>query len=301
MKTKILLGREHHQLGDTIGFMGQVERYQRASREDVHVFCNFSDIFGAQNISVYPVSHPLWHKDFDKKFIIDFYPQTRERPSILTNKIHHIKESGLIQTASEILGFDHVEEVKPTIVFKPKKVKIKRPIVTLASHSTMQQKMWNYKNGWNEVISYLKKKDIDVVSIDRDASFGAGYALRGFPALHSLPSRSIDKTGGGLRRAASYITKSIFHMGLSSGLSWLAWALDKPVVSVVGHNNQRYDFSNPYRIQNTNVCHACWDNHDMVANDWYWCPENKDFECTRQITPEMVIEKINLILETNEN
>jgi autotransporter strand-loop-strand O-heptosyltransferase len=90
-------------------------------------------------------------------------------------------------------------------------------------------------------------------------------------------------------------------MGLSSGLSWLAWALDKPVVSVVGHNNQRYDFSNPYRIQNTNVCHACWDNHDMVANDWYWCPENKDFECTRQITPEMVIEKINLILETNEN
>ena len=27
----------------------------------------------------------------------------------------------------------------------------------------------------------------------------------------------------------------------------------------------------------------------------------KDFECIRQITPEMVIEKINLILETNEN
>ena len=89
-------------------------------------------------------------------------------------------------------------------------------------------------------------------------------------------------------------------MGLSSGLSWLAWALDKPVVSVVGHNNQRYDFSNPYRIQNTSVCHACWDHHKMDGDDWYWCPENKNFECTTQITPEMVIEKIDLILNLNK-
>ncbi len=295
-RTKILLGKHNHQLGDTIGWMGQVEKYQRAFQEEVHVFCNFSNLFGASNLHIHSVEDPLWHDSFDKKFIIDFYPNTRERPSSLTNKIHHIKESGLIQTASEILGFDKVEEIKPTISFKPKSIKTKKPIVTLASLSTMQQKMWNYKNGWNEVISYLKKNRIDVVSIDRYARFGAGYPLRDIPAFNPIPSRSIDRTGGGLRIAASYIKKSIFHMGLSSGLSWLAWALDKSVVSVVGHNNQRYDFSSPYRIQNTSVCHACWDNHDMNAEDWYWCPENKNFECTTQITPEMVIEKINIIL-----
>jgi len=216
-RTKILLGKDNHQLGDTIGWMGQVERYQRASQEEVHVFCNFSNLFGAQNLHVYSVDDPLWYESFDKKFIIDFYPNTRERPSILTNKIHHIKESGLIQTASEILGFDQVKEIKPTIGLKPKLIKTKKPIVTLASLSTMQQKMWNYKNGWNEVISYLKKNRIDVVSIDQYARFGAGYPLGDIPAFNPIPSRSIDKTGEGLRIAASYIKKSIFHMGLSSG------------------------------------------------------------------------------------
>jgi len=299
-RTKILLGKDNHQLGDTIGWMGQVERYQRTSQEEVHVFCDFSNLFGASNLHAHSVDSPLRHQPFDKNFIIDFYPNNWERPSTLTNKIHCIQESGLIQTASEILGFDKVEEAKPTISFKPKPLKTKKPIVTLASLSTMQQKMWNYKNGWNDVISYLKKNRIDVVSIDRDARFGAGYPLGDIPAFTPIPSRSIDKTGGGLRIAASYIKRSMFHMGLSSGLSWLAWALDKPVVSVVGHNNQRYDFSNPYRIQNTSVCHACWDHHKMDGDDWYWCPENKNFECTTQITPEMVIEKIDLILNLNK-
>jgi hypothetical protein len=38
----------------------------------------------------------------------------------------------------------------------------------------------------------------------------------------------------------------------------------------------------------------------MDGDDWYWCPENKNFECTTQITPEMVIEKIDLILNLNK-
>ena len=68
-RTKILLGKDNHQLGDTIGWMGQVERYQRASQEEVHVFCNFSNLFGAPNLHVYSLDDPLWYESFDKKFI----------------------------------------------------------------------------------------------------------------------------------------------------------------------------------------------------------------------------------------
>ena len=88
-------------------------------------------------------------------------------------------------------------------------------------------------------------------------------------------------------------------MGLSSGISWLAWAVNKPVVLICGHVNERYDFSNPYRIQNKSVCHACWDRHKTTTEalgDWYWCPDKKDFECTREITPDMVIEKIDQLV-----
>jgi len=298
MKTKIFFKADG--LGDSIGWMGQVERYQKATGDQVNVFCKFNDIFGAENINIHPKSSPLVHNTYDQSFVIDYYGW--ERSSHLTNEVKDIKEGGLIQTASEILGFEETEEIKPTLKFKFKNIKLKRPIVSLASLSTLQQKLWNFPEGWNKVISYLKQKKIDVVSLDQHFSFGAGYAYQDFPPYNPIPSRSIDKTGGSLRMVASYLDRSLFFMGLGSGIAWLAWALGKPVVMVNGFVREAYHWTEGlYYVQNPDVCNCCWSHHDLDFDDWYWCPENKDFECSRQITPEMVIEKINLILETNEN
>ena len=296
MKTKIFF--KAGGLGDSIGWMGHVERYQKATGDQVDVFCKFNDIFGAKNINIYPRSSPLIQDTYDHSFVIDYYGW--ERPPHLTNEVKDIQEGGSIQMASEILGFEEIDEVKPILKFKFKNIKLKRPMVSMASLSTMQQRLWTLKGGWNKVVSYLKQRRIDVVSLDQHTQFGAGISSGDIPAYTPIPSASKNKTGLPLRTVASYINKSLFFMGLSGGLSWLAWALNQPVVMVVGPISERYHFKNPYIIQNKNVCHACWDNHDMVASDWYWCPENKDFECTRQITPEMVIEKIDLILNLNE-
>ena len=297
MKTKIFF--KAGGLGDSIGWMGQVERYQKATGDQVDVFCKFNDIFGAKNINIYPKNSPLIDDTYDQSFVIDYHGW--ERPSHFTNEVKDIKKGGLIQMASEILGFEEIHEVKPILKLKFKNIKLKRPTVSMASLSTMQQRLWTLKGGWNKVISYLKQRRIDVVSLDHYTQFGAGISSGDIPAYTPIPSASKNKTGFPLRTVASYINKSLFFMGLSGGLSWLAWALNQPVVMVVGPISERYHFKNPYIVQNKNVCHACWDNHDMKADDWYWCPENKDFECTRLITPEMVIEKINLILKTNEN
>ena len=32
---------------------------------------------------------------------------------------------------------------------------------------------------------------------------------------------------------------------------------------------------------------------DFNKEDWMWCPRHKDFECSKEITPEMVIDKLN--------
>ena len=300
MKTKIFF--KANGLGDSIAWMGQAERYQKATGHQVDVFCKFNDIFGAQNINIYPKNSPLIHDAYDQSFTIDALGG--ERPSCLTNEVKSLKEGGQIQLASDILGFEEPYEVKPVLKLKPKNIRLKRPTVSMSSLSTMQQRFWNLQGGWNKVIAYLKQRKIDVVSLDQHTQFGGGVPSGDIPAFTSIPSASKNKTGLPLRTVASYINKSLFFMGLSSGLSWLAWALNKPVVMVVGSISERFHFKNPYIIQNTNVCHACWNNYSMSLEDeynWYWCPENKDFECTRQITPEMVIEKINLILETNEN
>jgi autotransporter strand-loop-strand O-heptosyltransferase len=277
--------------------MGQVERYQKATGDQVDVFCKFNDIFGAKNINIYPKNSPLIDDTYDQSFVIDYHGW--ERPSHFTNEVKDIKKGGLIQMASEILGFEEIHEAKPTLRFKSKNIKLKRPTVSMASLSTMQQRLWTLKGGWNKVISHLKQRKIDVVSLDHYTQFGAGIPSGDIPAYTPIPSGSKNKTGLPLRTVASYIDKSLFFMGLSGGLSWLAWALKKPVVMVVGPISERYHFKNPYIVQNKNVCHACWSHHDVTPaelDEWYWCPENKDFECTRQITPEMVIEKIDKLI-----
>jgi len=298
-------------LGDTIGWMGQVERYQKHTGETINVFCNHRDFFKAQNISYYYRDHPLEKEEYNKAFYIGFYDYNRtyhgSLPDDCSNEITPIMQNGLIGMASDILGFDKIKEVKPSFnldeSLTPELKELKdqgiKKFVTLATLSTLQQKFWNYKGGWREIISYLKSKGVAVVSVDLDVQFGSGVAKHGFPAFSSIPLRSIDMTGLSLGRVASLINGGLFHMGLSSGISWLAWAVNKPVVLICGHVNERYDFSNPYRIQNKSVCHACWDRHKTTTEalgDWYWCPDKKDFECTREITPDMVIEKIDQLV-----
>ena len=92
-----------------------------------------------------------------------------------------------------------------------------------------------------------------------------------------------------------------FFVGLSSGLSWLAWTCKVPVVMISGFTHPTNEFATPYRIINYHTCHSCW--NDMRENfdhfDFLWCPRHKGtdrhFECTKLISPEQVITTIKKI------
>ena len=93
-----------------------------------------------------------------------------------------------------------------------------------------------------------------------------------------------------------------FFIGLGSGLSWLAWACEKPVIMISGFSDPRSEFYTPYRVHNKNVCNSCWNDKTLPfeRGNWLWCPRNKNFECSKQITFEMVKEKIdNCIVDIN--
>ena len=94
-----------------------------------------------------------------------------------------------------------------------------------------------------------------------------------------------------------------FFIGLGSGLSWLAWALNKPVVMISGFSNPATEFYTPYRVINKNVCNSCWNDTDCMPfdkGDWMWCPRHKgtprEFECSKEITFEMVKKQIDRLL-----
>jgi autotransporter strand-loop-strand O-heptosyltransferase len=90
---------------------------------------------------------------------------------------------------------------------------------------------------------------------------------------------------------------STFYIGLSSGISWLAWAMQKPVVMISNFTQEDHEFK-CIRINNLEVCNGCWNNPMFKFNkgDWNWCPEHEEtprqFECHKSITTQMVMDQI---------
>ena len=95
--------------------------------------------------------------------------------------------------------------------------------------------------------------------------------------------------------------ESELFIGISSGLSWLAWGADVPVVLISGFTDI---YTEPLigvnRLINKDVCNSCWSNYDFDPGDWNWCPvhkgTDKQFECSKNITSKDVIKEINSIL-----
>jgi len=99
----------------------------------------------------------------------------------------------------------------------------------------------------------------------------------------------------------SVIHHSEFFIGLSSGISHLAWALNKKVIMIAGFTDKNHEFEciRPY---NDKVCTGCWNNKNFKFDkgDYDWCPiwkgYDRQYECQKSITPEMVIEEIKKLV-----
>jgi len=140
----------------------------------------------------------------------------------------------------------------------------------------------------------LKELGYEVVCIDRYSNFGIQSHM------NLMPQNCIDKTGDlPLEHRINDLFHCEFFIGLSSGLAWLAWACGKPVVMISGFTDVFNEFINSYRVINKNVCNSCWNDSSLKfdVKNWLWCPRNKDFECSKQISFEMVKDKIDSIIK----
>jgi autotransporter strand-loop-strand O-heptosyltransferase len=219
------------------------------------------------------------------------------------NKIYDYKECvpcdfrrvGLHRAAGYILGVDPAEE-PPRIVLADDSRPIAEPYVCIAVQSTLQSKYWNNPAGWTEIVCFLKEVGYRVVCIDLKATHGKGIVW------NHMPPGAEDQTGDWpLLERARWLKHAEFFIGLSSGLSWLAWAMRIPVVMISGVTHPLNEFATPYRVINYHACNSCW--NDPLAPfdraDYLSCPRHKDtprqFECTRLITADQVTQMIRQI------
>ena len=179
---------------------------------------------------------------------------------------------------------------------------VKEPYVCISTMATNPTKYWNFRSndgdsnsdGWNILIRWLKSYGYRVFVLDRDKELT-------FTNLHTyrVPSEAEDLTGRiPILERIHYLEHADFFIGLPSGLSWLAWNCNIPVVMISGFTMDGSEFPTPYRVTNFLFCHGCWNDTHLFFDSKapVWCPRHlgtpREIECTRSITPKMVQETV---------
>ena len=189
---------------------------------------------------------------------------------------------GLHKTAGHILGVDLAER-PPRLAIPDASRPIAERYAVIAVQASTASKMWNNPAGWRETVRGLKARGYRVVCVDQKPMHGQGLFW------NQIPHGCEDLTGMALTETARWLFHADLFVGLSSGLSWLAWAAGCPVVMISGFSWPSTEFETPGRVINWHTCNGCWNDPAFVFDhkEFMWCPRHagtpRQFECTRLI------------------
>ena len=187
----------------------------------------------------------------------------------------------LQQAACNILHLQY-KEMRPRMLVTHNKQEVGK-YVCISEQSTAQLKLWDK---WQKLVDYLIDKGYDVYEVSKDESSLSGV---------------INPADTSLEYTMELLSKCEFYIGLSSGISWVAWAMEVPVVMIANFTEVNHEFS-CIRVENRSVCNGCWNNPKFRFNkgDWNWCPEHegtlRQHECHKSISVEDVISSIQNLL-----
>ena len=154
--------------------------------------------------------------------------------------------------------------------------------ISIAPESLKEIAKWNFYGnyGWQKVINEIVKSGFIVSNVSYENTMNLENVI-GYNGQNDI------------RVALTQILESRVFVGLSSGLAWLAWAYDVPVVMISGFTKSHNEFD-CFRVVNPYTCNGCF---NILQNIKVKCPlfmgTDRENECHRKITPQMVIDKIN--------
>ncbi|CAB4159118.1 Glycosyltransferase Aah/TibC [uncultured Caudovirales phage] len=285
---RVYIALESGSLGDTLAWFPYVEEFRK--KHQCRVICStFWNHFFEEN---YPeielVSPGTIVSNLHAMYRVGwFYNETGINYELNPTDF---RKGPLQKTSADILGLEF-KEVKPKIPYTKKERKKK---VGLGIHSTAQAKYWNNSTGWQEVTDWLIANGYEPIILSREED---GYMGNSYPVgAKKFPSGPIQNVIEELAECCAFI-------GISSGLTWLAWATDTPTIQISG-------FTEPFNEPDEGVikisapeetCSGCANVHRLDAGDWNWCPVHKgtdrQFECSKKITSETVISKLEELLK----
>ena len=276
---KVFISFDSASLGDTIAWIPYVLEFKKKHECDVVVSTHKNFLFEKSYPELEFVLPGSTVNGIHGMYTIGWFYDEQKEPQ-MPNTIP------LQKAATNILGLDF-EEIKPRISYNVGQRPYEQKYVTIATNSTSGCKFWT-KEGWQELIDHLHGLGYKVVNVSKEKN--------PFRNAQQINNTSMENT-------MNVIHHSEFFIGLSSGLSWLAWGMGKHVVMISNFTEPDHEFtSNCTRIVNLSVCNGCWNNpiFKFDKGDWNWCPVHKgtdrQFECHKTITSKMVIDQIQHLL-----
>lgn len=277
---KVFISFDSASLGDTIAWIPYVLEFKKKHECDVVVSTHKNFLFE----KVYPelqfVKPGSTVNNIHGMYVIGWFYNSDKEPT-LPNTIP------LQKAATNILGLDYTE-IQPRIDYKVGNRPYESKYVTIATNSTSGCKFWT-KEGWQSLINHLHSLGYKVINVSKEKN--------SFNNAKQISDNSMENT-------MNVIHHSEFFIGLSSGLSWLAWGMGKHVVMISNFTEPDHEFTtNCTRIVKLDVCNGCWNNpiYKFDKGDWNYCPVHKgtkrQFECHTTITSEMVIKQIQHLIK----
>ena len=276
---RVFINFDSKSLGDTIAWFPYVLEFQKYHKCQVIVSTYWNKLFKPNYPELEFVDPGNIVHNIYGQYSIGWYYDTNKEP-VLPNTIR------LQEAATNILGLEFTE-IRPKISYEIKERPYEKKYVTIATNSTAGCKFWT-KSGWQALINHLHSLGYKVINVSKENN--------PFNHCEKIKDTSIENT-------MNVIHHSEFFIGLSSGLSWLAWAMNKHVVMISNFTEPDHEFtSNCTRIINKKSCNGCWNNplFKFDKGDWDWCPIHKgtdrQFECHTSINSTMVINQIQHLL-----
>jgi len=282
---RVLIGLESKSIGDTIAWTPYVIDFAKKHNckvilstfhnhwfKGLETYKDIEFIEPGQSINCDVIYRIGWFRGesgkWDKFEMYPNYPQTQP----------------LQKTASDILGLEF-KEVNYGINFTPKPKSTKADYIVIAPESTAGCKEWPY-DSWVSLSKMLHELGYTVVTLTSKP-----YNIKGNLNIH----------GKTLNESMDILYNAKFLIGLSSGLSWINWALGKQTVMISGFSQKDHEFiSNNIRIQNEHACNSCWNNTNFIFDpgNWDWCPiwegTDKQHICKKSISPLTVFNLLPL-------
>jgi autotransporter strand-loop-strand O-heptosyltransferase len=247
-------------LGDNIAWIPYVEEFRK--KHNCIVICStfFNDLFK----DVYPnilFVQPNTNIDniYAQYYIGATYDNNIKYSPVNADSVP------LQEIPSAILKLPNIE-LRPPLELLFNKTKQHKKYVCISEYASHENKHWKYNNGWQIIVDYLNSIDYDVYVISKEPT-----------TLNNV----INLTGNiPLIQRVQTLRNADFFIGLSSGLSWLSWAVNTHVFMIS-------DVTPPYHEFKSNITRICA-NNDMLKID---------YNAPNITSPDIVIDNIKNYLE----